>query len=158
MPKYGLQLMSCTHQSVAVLTEADMNSLNSCARMWTAFSLLSCRTQRTASDRLRQHYNTGHCKLNMECCGSWGCLHVPAFPFILGQLSVHSAHQSRCNWSAVSWLHLLLFHYKQDQAAAATHLGQWEMRSVKTQAAYGRQGQVTILCWQAKDWWNECHI
>lgn len=86
-----------------------------------------------------------------------------ALPFIFGQLSVYSTHQSHCNWSAVSWLHLLLFHYKQDQAAAGTHLGQWEMRSVKPRLLYGRRGQVTTLWWlgcrlnwhrAASDWWK----
>lgn len=75
------------------------------------------------------------------------CFHscVWTLPFIFGQLSFYSAHLPHCSWSAVSQLHLLLFHYKQHQAAAGTHLGQWEIRSVKPMPASGRLGQVTIL-------------
>lgn len=96
--------------------------------MWRTFSLLSHRKQRIAQintySKLELEYKVHQLLLLL-------ILYVQALLFIFGQLSVYSTHQSHCNWSAVSWIHLLLFHYKQDQAAAGAHLGQWEMRSVK---------------------------
>lgn len=116
-----------------------VRSVKSCAHMWTVFNLLSQRTRQIASYHLHLHCTTARYTLNIKCCSCCCYLHVP--PLICSQLGVDSAHQFHCNWCPVSWLHLLLIHYKQDQAATGTLLGvngKWNQQNPS--CIYGVEG------------------